>query len=397
MIFPMHREVKPQRRAQPIRTLSTRAVGEGAAAAELLAQLRPARAGCVVLFCTPHYDLGRLGAALRAAGQERLIAATTGRCIGPDGFVPQGIDGFFLPAARFKVADALIENAARFGLREARDLARALRARLGRRVAERFPHVFGLLLVDAEPRCEERLTAALGTELAGVPLVGGSAGDSYFHPGGQRSEAARVLHRGAARRGAAVFCLVASATPIHAVSHTHYVPDRRRRVVITEADPARRLVFEIDGRKAIEAYAQAAGLKHAPRDAGDYAPHPLMVRIGGQYFARGLQSVHADGSLEFACAMEPGMVLTVARPGDMVEDLKVMFAGMCEVIGPPELVVGFECSARTVEMERTGLSAAVGRLFADNAVVGFCTLGEQFNTVHVNNSFTCVGIGGQRP
>ena len=125
--------------------------------------------------------------------------------------------------------------------------------------------------------------------------------------------------------------------------------------------------------------------------------HPLMVRIGGQYFARGLQSVHADGSLEFACAMEPGMVLTVARPGDMVEDLKVMFAGMCEVIGPPELVVGFECSARTVEMERTGLSAAVGRLFADNAVVGFCTLGEQFNTVHVNNSFTCVGIGGQRP
>jgi len=394
MIFPMHRQVKLPRRAHPIHKLSSRAADERAAAVELLEQLPPSQEGTVVLFVTPQYDLARLGAAMRAGGRDRVLAAATGRAIGRGGFSPHGIDGFFLPGSRFKVADALIENAARFGLPEARDLARALRRRLGARIAERFPHLFGLLLVDAEPRCEERLTAALGTELGGVPLVGGSAGDSYFHPGGQSPDAARVLHRGAGRRGAAVFCLVASATPIHAVSHTHYVPDRRRRVVITEADPERRLVFEIDGREAIAAYAQAAGLKHAPRDAGDYAPHPLMVRIGGQYFARGLQSVHADGALEFACAMEPGMVLTVARPGDMVEDLAAMFTGMREAIGPPELVVGFECSARTVEMQRTGLSAAVGRLFADNSVVGFCTLGEQFNTVHVNNSFTCVGIGG---
>ena len=397
MIFAMHRMLKTQRRAPSIRTLSARATGERAATAELLRQLGRARAGCLMLFCTPQYDLARLGSALRRAGCAQVIAATTGRSIGAGGFAARGIDGFFLPAARFKVADALIEDAAIFGLPEARDLARALRARLGRVVAERFPHLFGVLLVDAEPRCEERLTAALGTELAGVPLVGGSAGDSYFHPGGQRSDAARVLDRGAARRGAAVFCLVASATPIHAVSHTHYVPDRRRRVVITEADPTRRLVFEIDGRQAIMAYAKAAGLAHAPRDAADYAPHPLMVRIGGQYFARGLQSVHADGALEFACAMEPGMVLTVARPGDMVRDLAAMFTGMRAAIGPPELVIGFECSARAVEMERAGLSASVSQVFADNSVVGFCTLGEQFNTVHVNNSFTCVGIAGETP
>lgn len=392
MIFPMHRTATPRRDARQIRSLFTRAPGERAAAADLLSQLRPLRAGRVVLFCTPQFDLGALGAALRAGGVEDVTAATTGRSIGAGEFVPHAIVGFQLPASRFKVADALIEDAARFGLQEASDLTRALRRRLGRNVSERFPHQFGMLLVDAEPRCEERLTAALGTELAGVPLVGGSAGDSYFHPEGLNPGAARILHRGTARRGAAVLCLVASATPVYAVSHTHYVPDRRRRVVITEADPARRLVIEIDGERAVESYARAAGLATLPRHAGDCAPHPLMVRIGGQYFARGLQRLHPDGALEFACAMEPGMVLAVARPGDMVVELSGMFAQMRAAIGPPELVVGFECSARTVEMERAGLASAVGQVFSDNAVVGFCTLGEQFNTIHVNNSFTCVGI-----
>lgn len=376
-------------------SLRSVAVDEKIAAAELAAQMPRTRGGFAVLFCTPQYDLSLLGAALRAAGRTRVIAAATGRSIGGGDFLARGITGFYLPAGRFKVADALIDDAATFGLPEARDLARALRSRLGRGRTGEFPHVFGLLMADAEPRCEERLTAALGTELAGVPIVGGSAGDAYFDPSSKAPDAARVLHRGAARRGAALFCLIASATPVFAISHTHYVPDRRRRVVITEADPARRLVFEIDGIPAVQGYAKAAGLSQPPRHAGDCAPHPLMIKIGGQYFARGVQRVHTDGSLEFACAMEPGMVLSVARPGDMAVELSRMFQQMRAAIGPPQLVVGFECSARFVDMEQSGLTGEVAGVFRDNGVVGFCTLGEQFNTIHVNNSFTCVGFAAE--
>ena len=388
----MHRAVTSRRRSRAISSATTSASGERAAVDELLQQIPRGDAGFAVFFCTPHYDLGKLGHALRAAGRVRAIAAATGRAIGSDGFLRQGITGFHLPAGRFKVADAIIDRAAEFGLPEARDLARSLRARLGRNIAATLPHLFGLLLVDAEARCEERLIAALGTELGGVPIVGGSAGDLYFDPRGPKPGTTRLLHRGVARRGAAVFCLIASATPLQAVSHTHYVPDRRRRVVITEADPSRRLVLEINGRKALQAYTEAAGLKRTPRLAGECAPHPLMIRIGGQYFARGVQRIYADGSLEFACAMEPGMVLTVARPGEMVAELNEMFNAMRRAIGPAELVVGFECAARTAEMEQSGLTDAVSKVFRDNAVVGFSTLGEQFNTIHANNSFTCVGL-----
>ena len=390
----MRRAVK-SRRSRTISSATSSASGERAAVEELLQQIPAGDGGFAVFFCTPHYELGKVGRALRSGGRIRAIAATTGRAFGTGGFLRQGITGFHLPAGRFKVADAIIDSAAAFGLPEARDLARALRARLGRNIVTTMPHLFGLLLVDAEARCEERLIAALGTELGGVPIVGGSAGDTYFNPRGAKPGAARILHRGDARRGAAVFCLVASATPVHAVSHTHYIPDLRRRVVITEADPTRRLVLEINGRKALEAYTQAAGLKRAPRLAGECAPHPLMIRIGGQYFARGVQRVYANGSLEFACAMEPGMVLTVARPGEMVAELNEMFNSMRRAIGPAELVVGFECAARTAEMEQSGLTDAVTSVFRGNSVVGFSTLGEQFNTIHANNSFTCVGIAAE--
>ena len=133
-------------------------------------------------------------------------------------------------------------------------------ARCGRAssaVAARRRHQFGLLLVDAEARCEERLIAALGTELAGVPIVGGSAGDFLFNPRGDVEGSTRILYQGralAARRGVLpgglrLAVLAIEPYPLRAGS---------RKLVITDADPDRRLVREIDGRNAVEAYSAGA-------------------------------------------------------------------------------------------------------------------------------------------
>jgi len=383
----------PRSERRPIISLSTTAAGERAAAAAIAAQI-PAD-GFTALFCTTHYDLSRLGRALKALGRTRVVAATTGRAIGREGFISEGVTGFHLPGGRFKVADALIESTANFGLPDARSLVRRLRARMERGRDASLPHLFGMLLVDAAPRGEERLIAILGTELGGVPIAGGSAGDVYFNPAGERPGAPRILHRGRALRGAAVFCLIASEQPVLALSHHHYIPGRRR-LVITEADPERRLVHEINGRNALQVYTAACRLKRGPHPVGAFAPYPLMMRIGDQYFARGMQRLYGNGTIEFACAMEPGLVVTVARPADMVSRLREMFANLRATIGRPELVIGFDCAARTVYMEQRGLTPAITSLLEAHAVVGFSTLGEQFNTIHANNSFTCLGIAAPR-
>jgi hypothetical protein len=76
--------------------------------------------------------------------------------------------------------------------------------------------------------------------------------------------------------------------------------------------------------------------------------------------------------------------------------LREMFANMKATIGKAELVIGFDCAARTAYMEQQGLTEPITDVLASHGVVGFSTLGEQFNTIHANNSFTCVGVASPK-
>ena len=344
-----------------------------------------------VVFASTAYDLATLGAELAARGVGRVIGASTGRVIGANGFEAGGVSGFHLPAGRFATADTLLEDVAGMGLPELRARVHQVRSELNTGPGGSFEHRFALLLVDAESRCEERLAAVLGMELTGVPLIGGSAGDLYFNPLGHPPGSTRLLYHGGAKRGAAILCLVATTSPVAAYCHNHYIPSDKK-LVITEADPARRLVREIDGRPALAVYAAACGFRKPPRASGDFAPFPLMIRIGGHYYARGMQRIYPDGALEFACALEPGLVVALAKPGDMIASLDGLFSTMRRQIGTPELVIGVDCAARTAFMERQGLTKGIESRLRDHAVTGFSSLGEQFNTMHANNSFTCLGI-----
>ncbi|HVO47590.1 MAG TPA: FIST N-terminal domain-containing protein [Steroidobacteraceae bacterium] len=387
------------RRSSPaknsIRLLDSTAATEADAVEDLLTGGAITQDGLNVLFITTGYDLDRLARALTRRGIRRAIGAVTGCSFGPEGFLRHGITGFSLPSPRFTAVDILIENVDRFGLPDAQEVARAARDKL-KKLHPETPHAqFGLIMVDAEACCEERLVAALGMEFAGTPLVGGSAGDVYFNPAAHPQGSKRLLYQGRALRNAAIFCLVASDSPVMALSHNHYRAGTRK-VVITEADPDRRMVLEINGRPALAEFAAACGFRRPPKQVNQYAAYPLMIRVGGQYFARGVQRVHEDNTIEFACAIEAGVVAAIGQPDDMLGRLEDTFAEFARHVGTPELTIGFDCAARTVCMEQGGLTEAIEKVFASNRVVGFSALGEQFNTVHVNNSFTALAIGSGR-
>jgi hypothetical protein len=118
-----------------------------------------------------------------------------------------------------------------------------------------------------------------------------------------------------------------------------------------------------------------------------------MVKIGGEYYVRSIQRAHRDESLTFYSAIEQGVVLTLASPGDLIADLRDMFAALQSDIGPPQLVIGFDCVLRGLEMERRQVRHVVGRLMSDNNVIGFATYGEQYHAMHLNHTFTGVAIG----
>ncbi len=350
--------------------------------------------GLTVLFATAGYDLAALGSAFADLGHRRVVGAITGRVISDRGIRSDGVTGFHLPDDRFRVVDSRLDDVGTMSLPDLRACVRDLQLCLGRIVDERFPHRFALLLVDAEARCEERLAAVLGMELNGLPLVGGSAGDLYFNPLGHPQGTSRLLHHDVATKGSAILCLVASSNPVAAFCHTHYV-HTDRKLVITDADPARRLVRQIDGRPALQAYAEACGLDPGVSHAQDFAPYPLMIRIGGQYYPRGMQRIYSDGALEFACALERGLVVSLGKPGDHVARLGDLFSAIADRVGRTELVIGIDCAARTASMERLALTKSIEAMMSRHAVTGFSSLGEQFNTVHANNSFTGLAIGSR--
>jgi hypothetical protein len=58
------------------------------------------------------------------------------------------------------------------------------------------------------------------------------------------------------------------------------------------------------------------------------------------------------------------------------------------------LIIGCDCVLRNLEIERRQQKQAVSDLFVRNGVIGFCTYGEQLNSMHVNQTLTGIAISG---
>jgi hypothetical protein len=76
-----------------------------------------------------------------------------------------------------------------------------------------------------------------------------------------------------------------------------------------------------------------------------------------------------------------------------VEDLENLFARLNREVGKADLIIGCDCVLRNLEIEQRQQKRVVSDLFVRNGVVGFCTYGEQFNSMHVNQTFTGIAIG----
>jgi hypothetical protein len=153
------------------------------------------------------------------------------------------------------------------------------------------------------------------------------------------------------------------------------------------------VVTEINGEPAGREYARMVGLEVDKLTPMIFSAHPVVVTIGGHTYVRSIQKVNEDESLTFFCAIEKGIVLTVAQGVDLVENLEQAFRDVRGEIGPPQVILGCDCSLRNLEASQRGLLERIGALMSENNVIGFATYGEQFNAMHVNQTFTGVAIG----
>ncbi len=123
-----------------------------------------------------------------------------------------------------------------------------------------------------------------------------------------------------------------------------------------------------------------------------FAAYPVMVRVGGEYHARSIQKVEDDGSLRFYCAIDEGLVLTVAEGQEMSRSLDRALENLKSELGSVQLILGFDCILRRLEAEQKQKKLTISETLKKHKVVGFSTYGEQYRSLHVNQTFTGVAI-----
>lgn len=344
--------------------------------------LRPGPFAAVILFVSPLADRVALEVGLAAAFPGiTVIGCTTAGEISPDGYAEGEIVAVGLPATVFAVECLGIDLAALDGQAL---IGRLIRARAG--LARKHPgweDEFAFLMVDGLSIREDELTAALGPGLGPVPLFGGSAGD------GTRFGATFVLQDGRFQQGRAVLMLVRTACTVKVFSLNHLVPTNRR-MVVTGADPARRVVHQINAEPAAQEYARLLGKDPAQLTTFTFAAHPVVVRIGGSHHVRAIQRMAENGDLVFFSAIDEGLVLTLAEPLDMAAHLDEALSGLAE--GERPAILACDCILRRIAAEENQRYGAVSALLKAHGVVGFSTYGEQLNSMHVNQTMTGVAI-----
>jgi hypothetical protein len=342
-----------------------------------------------VFFCSSAYDLTKLAAELRHrfAGVP-LIGCTTAGEITPMGFQEGSITGFSIGGAAARAATARIDCLGDCPISAGFLAAEELMARFaqGGGTPVNDTNTFGLLLIDGMSAREEVVLSTIHWGMGTIPLLGGSAGDDM------RLTNTFVYHNGEFSTNTALLTLVQLDAPFRTFNTKHF-RGTAEKLVVTKADPERRLVLELNAAPAAREFARIVGVHVKDLSADMLGDRSLMVKIGGEFYVRSIQKVGTDGSLTFYSAIEQGVVLTLATPGDMVQDLRDVFSSLQDEIGKPQLVIGFDCVLRRLEMERRQTRHVASRIMADNNVVGFATYGEQFHAMHLNHTFTGVAIG----
>jgi hypothetical protein len=363
---------------QIVATASVPAEHVGAAAA-LARALGPGPFAVVILFVSPLADIHRLAAEADFGGAA-VIGCTTAGEISAQGYTEGEIVAVGLSAAHFAADPILIPDLQALA---AVDLIGGLiRARQGlARTRPEWEQEFAFLMVDGLSTREDELTSALASGLGPVPLFGGSAGD------GTRFKETFILHRGQVLRNAAVVTMVRSSCRVRVFNLDHLTPTGQR-MVVTEADPARRIVRRINAEPAAREYARLLGKDPAQLTTFTFAAHPVVVRIGGQHHVRAIQQVAENGDLVFFSAIDEGLVLSLAEPSDMVAHLERELGAL----GTPEAILACDCILRRMEAQEKQKTGAVSALLRRFGVVGFSTYGEQMNSMHVNQTMTGVAI-----
>lgn len=354
------------------------------AVGDLARALDPSDLAAVLLFVTPKADVAETIARAKAVfAPAPVVGCTTAGEISSQGYAEGEILAIGLPRSHFITRTLLVEDLTSYDAQSVIDQMIRNRNEMIRDEPN-WSNEFTFLMIDGMSTREDTFVSELSIGLGPVPLFGGSAGD------GMDFGTTFVLNDGFAHDNAAAMLQVRTRCPIKVFKTDHLMPTDQR-MVVTDANPDRRIVYEINAEPAAREYARLLGKDPEQLTTFTFAAHPVVVRIDGQHHVRAIQQLNKDGNLNFFSAIDTGLVLTLAEPENMAAHLEREI-GLLSAEREPDAILACDCVLRRLEAQEKQLTGALSDILSRNRVVGFSTYGEQFNSMHVNQTLTGVAI-----
>ena len=372
-----------------IRTATSFASDSQQAADEIRQQIADVPLALVMVFCAASHDMATLTRTLRRhfPAPTQVVGCTTAGEIGVEGYQDDSVVALGFPLSHFTASCTTISELAQFDSARCQQKVEALQQVASWQQRQReHQHRLALLLVDGLSMREEPLGRAIQLLLGDIPVIGGSAGDSL------RFERTQVFCNEFSGSDAAVLVILSTNLPFHIIKTQHF-ERAGERMVVTEARPCERIVTEINGYPAALEYARIAGLQVSQLSPQAFAAFPVVVRIGGHEYVRSIQQVNADHSLRFYCAIDEGIVLTMARGLNALTNLREALDATEARIGKVQCVLAFDCILRNLEFRQKGLRAPISATLQRHNVIGFSSFGELHFGIHINQTLTGVAFG----
>lgn len=353
-------------------------------ASEVIHSLPNIHYAFIIVLVSPQGDLQAISAALHQhLNADHVIGARTAGEICISGYSESRVVVLAFPASHFEAKARLISELDKkdeiqlgSGILKDRQDVQSRRPEFG--------NEFAFLLADGLSMCEESLVLAASTALGSTRLFGGSSGD------GLRFKSAPITIDGEIYQNAAVLLLARSQCRVEIFREGHFEPSEKR-LVVTGAIPEERLVTEINAESAAPEYARVVGIDPEKLSPFIFASHPIIVSVGDQHHVRAIQQVEDNHNLRFFSSIDEGMVLTVGNALNISDHLESVLTRLNEP-EEPDLIFVCDCILRRLEAEQSSEFDRMSELLRKHRVYGFSTYGEQYNMLHVNQTFTGMAI-----
>lgn len=352
---------------------------------ELAETIDLAGAKLVIFFTSKKYDIEQVGKILKQRfPMAEVIGCTTAGEISNHGFTEDSISAMCIASDDFQVSTFVMEDIktkavlARNGLLEAG-------GKLG--FNQDSKEGFIISLIDCVPKVEERVLTTINHTFPNLKLVGASAADS---------DAAFLSVNGEVFTNAAIVCFVKTNEKFFIYKENIFIPTETE-LVVTEADANERIIWELNGKPAIEEYARVVGVSvedFLKNHKEIFFTNPLGRIFGSEVWIAAPFSIVDGKGIGCTALVMKNTTVKLLKPVDVITEAQKTVATIKQNIPNCKGLILFNCLLRYMQFKQEGVCPQLTNEYVKcGQICGFNTYGEQINKFNVNQTLTLIAFG----